>query len=427
MRRNGDFREDRTECLKILDLHLFRKYLFVAGYGLFGIASLALVACAAYIYEQREVGILAIVIALQFLLSQLAGIGIHFSALYHGSDTSRSDELSVYSMFNVILCSSTIAFIFSIVFPRICEILYPTDVLEYVSILSIYAVLAASNKVFVAQLNAKQRFDYMGWVFAIKGLVAMAMIVACYFFNPNLKAFILRTILLPEIIIGMLYLAFSVNNLKAFKWSRMVELFVRDVSYGAKALWGALFLDSSTKVDILVLGAYTDARTTGIYTFIALISDLFLQYTTLVRSYFNPKITAKYIDVEKRAFQEFVWQKTISSYLIIAPFIIALALGFALVIWVVPDYSEYLDGLRPMAILAGFLFLVAGFFPLLQLFGQIGQPTKQSATYFILFASNLILNLILIPQLGMDGAALATGMSYMIYALLFTYMVRKIS
>lgn len=406
-------------------MYKLRKYFFVLGYGLFGISAIAVVASAAITFEQYEVGVLSIIIALQFLLSQFSGVGIHFSTLYYNSNDSDSVSPR-YGLLNVLICSTAVALLFSIVFPDICRLLYPVETLKFVAHLAVYAVLASTNKVFIAQLNAKQRFDTMGLVFAIKGLASIVFVSTSLLYPCNIELFVFGAILLPEIITVTIFLLYAFTNAAPFSWKVALSLFKRDTTYGIKAFWGALFLESSTKVDILILGAYTDARITGIYTFIALVSDLFLQYTTLIRNYFNPSITKVFMRNDLSVFKDFVSKKIRLSYLLGIPFLILLCFGFSLVVRGISDYATYTEGLPTMYILVAFFCVCAGYFPVRQLFGQIGQPMKQSVTYFILFSSNLLLNMILIPRYGMNGAALATGLSYVIYSVVFQLMLKHI-
>ncbi|MCF8258647.1 MAG: polysaccharide biosynthesis C-terminal domain-containing protein, partial [Flavobacteriales bacterium] len=221
------------------------------------------------------------------------------------------------------------------------------------------------------------------------------------------------------------FLAVCLWDVASFSLKDALKLFKRDFNYGIKALWGALFLDSSTKVDVLMLGAFTDARTTGIYTFISLASDLFLQFMTMVRSWVNPKVTRTYMDRDRPMFREFLKEQALQSYAVGTGFMALVCVGFVVSAFAIPEYAAYRAGLPSLLVLSFFLCLCAGFFPLLQVFGQIGRPMTQSATYAILFISNVLLNLLLIPWLGMIGAALGTGLAYMVYVLVFLRLIGR--
>ena len=58
-------------------------------------------------------------------------------------------------------------------------------------------------------------------------------------------------------------------------------------------------------------------------------------------------------------------------------------------------------------------------------FAQIGEPEKESFINICTVFSNFVGNIILIYYFGMNGAALATGISYVVFAFLISYMGKK--
>lgn len=233
-------------------------------------------------------------------------------------------------------------------------------------------------------------------------------------------------VLLPEAIAFAMYVVHAVHGVRRIHLEHVARLFRRDVRYDIRALWGALFPDSSTKVDILMLGAFTDARTTGIYTFISLASDLFLQFTSLLRSWVNPRITEAFVKHDADGFRQFILSELKRSYVLGIGFLMVLSAAFIVVTTCIPDYAVYREGIPAMVVLCSSLALCAGFFPLLQVFGQIGRPTTQSATFVLLFGVNVLFNLLFIPWFGMVGAALGTGLAYMVYAMAFVALVNRL-
>lgn len=70
------------------------------------------------------------------------------------------------------------------------------------------------------------------------------------------------------------------------------------------------------------------------------------------------------------------------------------------------------------AILACGIALTSGHQAFLMLFGQLGRPGTQTLFIAGFFGSNVLLNLALIPLLGIYGAALATALSFVAMVLL---------
>ena len=172
-----------------------------------------------------------------------------------------------------------------------------------------------------------------------------------------------------------------------------------------------MFLETSTKLDILLLGSFTNMSITGVYGLISVFSDIIIQYNVLIRSYFNPEITAVFYTRSIYKFKLFFRSILKMSYLANIGFVILLSLVLVFFVYKVPSLEAYIVGVNSLLILAFFYILTGGFFICFQIFGQIGLPLTQSYASLLLFLSNLILNLILIPSFEIIGAALATGMS----------------
>jgi O-antigen/teichoic acid export membrane protein len=126
-----------------------------------------------------------------------------------------------------------------------------------------------------------------------------------------------------------------------------------------------------------------------------------------------------FIEHDMGVFRVFLKDQLKRSYLLGTGFVLITCAGFVCSTFAIPDYVNYRIGLPALIVLSFFLCLTAGFFPLLQVFGQIGRPLTQSATYAILFIANILFNLIFIPWLGMLGAALGTGLAYLVYVAVF--------
>ena len=58
--------------------------------------------------------------------------------------------------------------------------------------------------------------------------------------------------------------------------------------------------------------------------------------------------------------------------------------------------------------------IASGFMPFVMAPNQFGMPATQTQFYGIVLGANLLGNLLLIPLWGIEGAAVATGLSFII-------------
>ena len=110
---------------------------------------------------------------------------------------------------------------------------------------------------------------------------------------------------------------------------------------------------------------------------------------------------------------------------------ILVPLGLSLVVLYMPIVKLFGFGPQfeaafvPFAILMTGLLASIGYGLLLMIFNQVGMPLEQSKLYFFIFASNLMLNLLLVPSFGMEGSAAGTALSYVATVGVMKVMVRR--
>lgn len=77
------------------------------------------------------------------------------------------------------------------------------------------------------------------------------------------------------------------------------------------------------------------------------------------------------------------------------------------------------------AVLAAGIAATSGDQPFLMLFSQLGHPWTQTLFIAGFCLGNVLLNLALIPPLGIHGAALATALSFGVMAWLLRVLARR--
>lgn len=401
--------------------------LLILGYIILGISSLSVIVIPALFFSQSQIGTLGVCLSLQFILSQLFGLGFHFSALYYKSVANSTQEdiyCTINSKLNVTLVAAFIGAIVFFLFPLLSKV-YDNFSLEAFRLnLILSTVLIAINRVLLSELNASKEFSKIGLIYIAKSAVFLGILALMVFKAIDFDQYINYQLLLPELFIYFYYCYVVLKHFFKRKEFQFFKHFKRDLAFGMKSMWGTIFLEASTKVDVLMLGIFVSPEKVGVYSIISMISDLFLNISTAVRTFINPDITLNFIN-NRKEFTRFVMQKIKFSYKILLPIILCIVASFYLVTNYIPKYQMYGEGFDALLLLALFLALVSGFIPLMLTFGQIGRPNIQSINFLVLFVSNVILNYLLIPLYGIEGASIATGLSYLIYAICFRTLLYK--
>lgn len=279
-------------------------------------------------------------------------------------------------------------------------------------------VFIAINRVLFSELNASKKFATIGKLYIAKSAVYLLILTLMMLKIIDFKQYVNCQLLVPELIIYLYYAFIVIKHFSISNDFQPFRYFKRDMYFGIKSIWGTIFLEASTKVDVLMLGVFVSPEKVGIYSIISMISDLFLNISTAIRTFINPDITLNFIN-NRQNFIKFIIQKVKFSYQILLPIIACIIFSFYTVTNFIPKYYMYKEGFFALVLLCMFLALVSGFIPLMLTFGQIGKPNLQSINFLVLFLANVLLNYLLIPLYGIEGASIATGLSYLIYTLFF--------
>lgn len=403
--------------------------LLALGYFAQGLVYLAVIVVPSLYFSQSQIGVLGVCISLQFILSQFFGSGLHFSSLYYKSiDLSSSINdtyCSISSKINVTLVSTLLGVIFYFVFPFIIKIYSNFSLDGYKIYLIVSVILIAINKVLLSELNASKKFVLIGKLYLFKSFVLFAIVSLIIFKKIDFSAYLMYQLIIPELLIYLFYLYKTVKEFLNIKERFYLKYLKRDLTFGVKSIWGTLFFEASTKVDVLMLGIYVSPDKVGIYTIISMISDLFLNVSSVLRTFLNPDITMNFMN-HRNNFVNFITDKAMMCYKILVPFLFLVVVFYLGATNFISQILIYREGAISLIILVSFLALTSGFIPLMLTFGQIGKPNQQSATFFVFFIANLLLNMVLIPLFGIEGASLATGLSYVIYVYLFRKLLIKL-
>ena len=403
--------------------------LLALGYIALGISSLAVIVVPALYFQQSQIGVIGICLSLQYILSQLFGSGLHFSSLYYKSvalSTSEDTYCSISSKINVTLITVFFGILFYFLFPLIATIYDNFSLNDFKEFLILSVIFIAINKVFLSELNAVKKFNLIGKLYLMKSVIFSGIILLVVVHKIDFKEYIKYQLLVPELIIYLCYLLKTMILFLKKTETFSLKHTKRDLLFGVKSLWGTIFFEASTKIDVLLLGIYVTPERVGIYSVISMISDLFLNISSVLRTLVNPDITMNFI-TNKPNFVKFITAKVKISYKVLVPFLLLTTIVYYAVTTYLPQLLVYKEGFHSLLILAFFLSLASGFIPLMLTFGQIGKPNLQSLTFFVFFMSNLILNIVFIPLFGIEGASIATGLSYLIYVFCFKRLLLNLN
>ncbi len=197
--------------------------------------------------------------------------------------------------------------------------------------------------------------------------------------------------------------------------------------FAARSFLTPLVQDATSKVDVVILGMFAADEAVGVYAFAAMLAlDGFYQLVYVVQINVSPLVSAIPPEVRGSRLQRLI---RISSTRLVPAMAVLAALGAAVFI----PITRILTG-RPtfdagwiyFAILAGAIAVSTAYLPFLTVLNQWGRPGVLFRLVAAQFVVNAILNLALIPFIGGTGAAIATGISYVVLAIALRWVLRSI-
>lgn len=182
--------------------------------------------------------------------------------------------------------------------------------------------------------------------------------------------------------------------------------------YGRRLMIGGVLLDLSTRIDVIVLGVLAGPRAVGEYSVAAVFGEGLYQLAVVVRFAVDPVVTQ--LHDQGRHDQLRAMVRRIQRRVIVG------VIGVAVLSIVAYDtvtsiaYGDEIASptFAPYTILAIGVIVASPYIPFTNFFQQTGRPTLHSGMLVLTTATNLILNLALVPSFGTVGAAIGTAVSW---------------
>jgi len=354
---------------------------------------------------------------------------LRYVSFYHGkkdkekADIIISTALKIVLPLSILVClilffySDFIAGFFHTknlsIFLKFFAFLIPIIVLS-----NIFSSILKAHKKVAASIIAKE---------FLESLLRLLIIILSFYFGYRLLG-VVSGFLIANII-ALIILFFSSKKLFHF---RLKGFHKKLLTFSLPILFSSIIWLIIVHTDTLMLGYFTNIKEVALYSAVVPTAQFLFIFAISFLSIFLPTITEQYAKNENVK----------NTYNIVTKWIILTTLPFALIM--ILFSNKILLGLFGQEYsVAGFSLSILAFSYFFYAFSQpaenvlVMMKKTMLRFYFILisFVINIILNLILIPRFdrlyghGMYGAAVATGLSFLvltIFNLKFSYKYTKI-
>ncbi len=353
--------------------------------------------------------------AVYIIASQLATLGLHYSVLRHAALHDADEQVRGRMFFTAATCALVLgavaAVIVGLVAPWLGSLFDSVVTGRAIAWSAAGLLLFSLNKVLLAYLNGLRRMRAFSILQGLRYLVVMVVVcgVAASALPIEMATLAFLVAETATALGSMAYLARH-GLARHLKFDR--EWLVKHLRFGSKGLAAGMFAEFNSRIDVLLIGVFLPDREVGIYSFAAMMVDGAYHVLAMVRLNFNPVLVGALRDGDhaqaislRRQSARFVLPATVAMALI------AVVALWALANFVVPHKGLH-EGMVSLVVLMSGLVVASTFVPFDNLLMVSGNPGYQTLQQVITVSFNVLIAILLLPTLGIAGAACGTAVSY---------------
>jgi len=399
----------------------------VGSLAILGVAGLALNVLIGEHWDESTLGVFNQGLAAYTFFSMAAVGGIDRSALRSvaeaGTDRARAAAAAWATLVPTVLLAAVVTALYWFARWPIARFLESDGVALAIEASAPGLFFFALNKVLLAIVNGERRMK----TFAVYQSLRYVGILAALFVAMSEGWSGDRLLVVFTISEGVLFMVAGIDVARLLRfapsgWSGEVR---HHVVFGARSAVSGVLLELNAKVDVWMIGATMSDAAVGVYTYASMLAEGLYQLVVVLQNVWNPILARHLAAGERDAARDVVLRARTKCWLGIGAVALVAVLLFPVALSLIGARPEFQAAHVPFAILAGGIALAAGYLPFGQLLLMGGRPATHTLLMTLTVLANVVANWILIPRIGLAGAALATAVSMVISVVLLRLFARS--
>lgn len=375
-----------------------------------------------YVYSLGAIGVFGIWITASLLLSQISAFGFHNAITSYGTKNLSIDLQGVKtaywtgSLWSVLLNAIVLFVCVSLAYQKII-----IESIEFGILLAVNVAIVCQTKLLVARCNITKNANVVALANLVKSVSLLLFIIIS--FSISFSAYAQLKIFLLAETVNLLALIFLTPKIKVAGEQTIIGL--SSFKYFRDSFRFALnnfAFDTMTKVDLIMVSIYFPIDMVGIYTIIMNVTEGFLGLAILKRGQYYSEILSMIKRAQEEKIIKFVKKQRANFSIFALPVFIS---GYIYLVLV----SQTIELQTAIALALNILGILL-FSPAMLCYNVFfGVKRTQTLTVFLFLALtlNLILNFLLIPIMGIVGAALGTFSSFALLSVLINRFILKLA
>ncbi|MCP4374516.1 MAG: oligosaccharide flippase family protein [Deltaproteobacteria bacterium] len=398
--------------------------------GILAVGGIIISLIIAKLRGPEALGIFNQVFAFYIVLSQIGVGGLQFSVLknisYNQGSPIACADITIVALIIVAIISGVIAWGCFVLAGWVAKLLDSPDVGLGLRLITPGLIFFSLNKVLVMALNGLRQMKAYAVFRALRFiLIPIGIIIIIWLGRPN--AYLALSLTLTEVIlfVGLvIYVNARLFFIKAPANFR--QWFHAHLSFGARGVLSGVLIELNTRVDIIMLGYFSTDAMVGVYSFAAILAEGFSQIPLVLRWNVDPIIGRYFSEGHKEQISVLAGKIKRVFYPVMGLIgVLAILLYPVLLQLWMPETAVIVSWGVFVLIIVG-VVLNAGYRPFGGIMLQGGRPGSYTLFVGGMVLSNVVLNIALIPILGIYGAAVATAVVYVLEAILIVISAKKL-
>ncbi len=334
-------------------------------------------------------------------------------------------------LFIVFLSSCFVACLLWIFAPHILQIFFEHSTNKYLIIIMGIAVVPFTIMQFNAEsLRALKKITAFS-IFQNGTIYFVSLLLLSLYLLFTKNVIIINITVLTAITILVIISFFLVKQYNVCSFQNIINRKISNVNLSTREalnislpmmLTNSLFFVMNW-TDILMLGAFTNEAAVGIYSTAVKIAALNTLALVAVNSIASPKFVELYNTSGLKKFRKFVWQTTMLNTSISLPIFLLIVITPKFLLTIFGE--EFISGDNALVILTFGQFFSAFAGPTIYILNMTGKENTVKNIFIVGTIVNIVLNYILIPIYGIEGAAIATAFSMVFWNSLSVIYIYK--
>ena len=392
-----------------------------------GVSGIALNVLIGSHWDEATLGVFNQALAAYTFFSQAAVGGINLSALRaiaeRPGDRERLTSVVWSSLLPTFVLALVVTFAYWLARDALGAMLDSPAVAVAIAWSAPGLFFFALNKVLLSVVNGAQRMRAFAIFTSIRylGILGALFAAMALEFPGERLAYVFSA---SEAFL-FLVLAVEVGRLVEWRLPEGWRAWIREhVVYGAKSILSGVMLELNAKVDIWMIGVYLNDKAVGIYTFAAMIAEGVYQLLVVLQNNYNP-ILARAIAVRDwDGLRATVCKGRKWTYLGMAGVAVVAVAAYPIALALLTNKPDFAESWVPFGYLMAGIALASGYVPFGQTLLMARQPGWHTLLMTFTVVVNVIGNAVLIPRIGLEGAAIATAISMGSSVLFLKWFVR---